>query len=32
MPKVYLVNNNAPSAFATGRNPEHAPQQDYFVR
>ncbi|QIE22040.1 Protease HtpX [Caballeronia sp. SBC1] len=24
MPKVYLINENAPNAFATGRNPEHA--------
>ena len=24
MPKVYLIEENAPNAFATGRNPEHA--------
>jgi heat shock protein HtpX len=24
MPKVYLMENNTPNAFATGRNPEHA--------
>ncbi len=24
MPKVYLMNNPSPNAFATGRNPEHA--------
>ena len=24
MPKVYVVNDSAPNAFATGRNPEHA--------
>ncbi|MEK7462433.1 MAG: M48 family metalloprotease [Patescibacteria group bacterium] len=24
MPKVYVVNDKAPNAFATGRNPEHA--------
>jgi heat shock protein HtpX len=24
MPKVYLINEGAPNAFATGRNPEHA--------
>ncbi len=24
MPKVYLINDPAPNAFATGRNPEHA--------
>ncbi|MEK7567240.1 MAG: zinc metalloprotease HtpX [Patescibacteria group bacterium] len=24
MPKIYLVNDSAPNAFATGRNPEHA--------
>jgi heat shock protein HtpX len=24
MPKVYVVEDNAPNAFATGRNPEHA--------
>jgi heat shock protein HtpX len=24
MPKVYLINEDAPNAFATGRNPEHA--------
>lgn len=24
MPKVYLIPNNSPNAFATGRNPEHA--------
>lgn len=24
MPKVYLINEEAPNAFATGRNPEHA--------
>jgi heat shock protein HtpX len=24
MPKVYLMENDAPNAFATGRNPEHA--------
>lgn len=24
MPKVYLINDSAPNAFATGRNPEHS--------
>ena len=24
MPKVYLINEDSPNAFATGRNPEHA--------
>ncbi|MBI5306361.1 M48 family metallopeptidase [Candidatus Wolfebacteria bacterium] len=24
IPKIYIVNENAPNAFATGRNPEHA--------
>jgi heat shock protein HtpX len=24
MPKVYVINNNTPNAFATGRNPNHA--------
>ena len=24
MPKVYLINEDAPNAFATGRNPSHA--------
>jgi heat shock protein HtpX len=24
MPKVYIVNDTAPNAFATGRDPEHA--------
>lgn len=24
MPKIYLINENAPNAFATGRNPKHA--------
>lgn len=24
MPKVYLINDSAPNAFATGRNPQHA--------
>jgi heat shock protein HtpX len=24
MPKIYLINDSAPNAFATGRNPDHA--------
>ena len=24
MPKVYIVSDSAPNAFATGRDPEHA--------